>query len=221
MKNSEKFIRNSKFFYEKAVNHIFVKEMADGILDKDKFRNYLIQDYIFINVFVDLVSYTLAYSRTMKQKYGFSKFLSMITSDEDDYFIRSFQELGVSYEVYENTKLSNTMQKFLNLIHKAIKSGKEDSNRGYRNCLAILMCAESIYCDWGIKYEKNSPKEYYFNEWIKLHNNLDFRNFVIWLKKEVGEISFLNLNEEKEMEEFFKETCKLEIDFFEESYRKN
>ncbi len=111
------------------------------------------------------------------------------------------------------------MEKFLNLINKGIETGKEDSARGYRNCLAVLMCAESVYCDWGIKNENKSPKEYYFNEWIKLHNNEDFRELVKWLKEEVDNINFSNSDEEKEMKEFFEEACRLEIDFFEESYK--
>ncbi len=218
-KLSEQLIENSKVHYYGAVNHLFVEEMVNGTLDREKFKKYLIQDYVFINSFVHLVSYILAYSETMYQKYRFSKFLAMITSDENGYFIRSFEELGVSTEVYSTAELSPVMEKFLNLINKGIETGKEDSARGYRNCLAVLMCAESVYCDWGVKNENKSPKEYYFNEWIKLHNNEDFRELVKWLKEEVDNINFSNSDEEKEMKEFFEEACRLEIDFFEESYK--
>ena len=201
-KLSEQLIENSKVHYYGAVNHLFVEEMVNGTLDREKFKKYLIQDYVFINSFVHLVSYILAYSETMYQKYRFSKFLAMITSDENGYFIRSFEELGVSNEVYSTAELSPVMEKFLNLINKGIETGKEDSARGYRNCLAVLMCAESVYC-----------------EWIKLHNNKDFRELVKWLKEEVDNIHFSNSDEEKEMKEFFEEACRLEIDFFEESYK--
>lgn len=218
-KLSERLIENSKVFYDGARDHIFVEEMVNGTLDREKFKKYLIQDYVFIKSFVHLVSYILAYSETMYQKYRFSKFLSMITSDENGYFIRSFEELNVPFEVYNNTELSPVMEKFLKVINKGIELGKENPSRGYRNCLAILMCAESVYCDWGVKNKDKAPKEYYFNEWINLHNNDDFIALVKWLKEEVDNIEFSNIEEEKEMEEFFEETCKLEIAFFDESYQ--
>ena len=49
-KLSEQLIENSKVHYYGAVNHLFVEEMVNGTLDREKFKKYLIQDLSLIHI---------------------------------------------------------------------------------------------------------------------------------------------------------------------------
>ncbi len=214
MKLSEKIIQNASPYWHKATDHQFVREMVNGTLDKAVFAEYLIQDYAFVDSFLDLVSYMIAYANTIEQKHRLSTFLSMITSDEDDYFIRSFKALGVDEKDYspENVKRFPSIQGFDEAIKKAIASKK------YEHCLAVLCCAESVYCEWATKYQDKKPEEFYFAEWLLLHNNKDFKEFVDWLKSELDALSDTPKVVQKEVEDIFVQVCQLEAAFFDESY---
>ncbi len=157
MKFSSIMIEKARKYWHEATNHPFIREMVEGSLDKNLFAEYLIQDYAFVDSFLDLIGYTIAYSNTIEQKHKLSTFLSMITSEEDDYFLRSFKALGVAEERYNPKKVKrfSSIEGFDREIREAIKSGK------YENCLAVLACAESVYCEWAKKYRKWKNSNYF------------------------------------------------------------
>ncbi len=214
MKLSEKIIQNASPYWDKATDHQFVREMVEGSLDPAVFAQYLIQDYAFVDSFLDLVSYMIAYSSTIEQKHRLSTFLSMITSDEDDYFIRSFKALGVDEKDYlpENVKRFASIQGFDEAIKNAI------SSKRYEYCLAVLYCAESVYCEWATKYQDKEPDEFYYNEWLLLHNNQEFKDFVGWLQSEIDALSDTSKDVQEEVGKIFIQVCQLEAGFFDESY---
>lgn len=174
----------------------------------------MIQDYAFIDVFLKLISYTIAYSETIEQKHKLATFLKMITSSEDDYFIRSFKALGVKEEVFNPKKvaLCKSIKDFKEAIEEAIES------QCYERCLIVLFCAEAVYCQWASNYAHKSPEQFYFNEWILLHNNDYFKEFIAWLRQEVDNLELLNKEDKDTLSKKFKHICKLELSFFDEVY---
>lgn len=41
---------NSKEVWDKYLEHPFLIELGEGTLDKEKFRKYLIQDYLYLSL---------------------------------------------------------------------------------------------------------------------------------------------------------------------------
>ena len=39
---------NVKYIWDDYLNHPFLKEMGQGTLDREKFKSYLIQDYLYL-----------------------------------------------------------------------------------------------------------------------------------------------------------------------------
>ncbi|PID63582.1 MAG: transcriptional regulator [Gammaproteobacteria bacterium] len=218
MKFSDKLIQQAEPHWQRATDHIFVQEMVDGTLKKQAFSYYLIQDYAFVNAFLELVGYTIAYSDTIEQKHRLSTFLSMVTSEENDYFIRSFEALGVPESEYRDPKkCSPAIQGFQRAIQSAIFG---DEKFSYANCLIVLACAESVYCEWGVKYRDKQPEAFYFNEWLTLHNNDFFQSFVAWLKSELDRLEDFPAEEQQRFSDRFNLICELEAQFFDECYAK-
>lgn len=218
MKFSEVLIQQAEPHWQKATDHVFIREMVEGSLDKSAFADYLVQDYCFIGAFLDAISYAIAYSQTMEQKHRLSTFLSTVTSEENDYFIRSFKALGVNEADYLTaTKPSPAIKGFHQAIDAAINSDKVDA---YANCLVIIACAESVYCEWGMRHREKSPTDFYFNEWLTLHNNDDFQSFVAWLKTELDSLGDCSRVQRQHFIELFQHICQLEAQFFDECYKK-
>ena len=81
--------------WDACVHHRFIAEMMAGTLDDAVLRRYLVQDYQFINRFVALLGAAIASADVFAPRVTLSQFAAMITSDENTYFIRSFDALGV------------------------------------------------------------------------------------------------------------------------------
>lgn len=212
---SEQLRQAGEPYWSAATDHVFICEMVTGELSLAAFRHYLIQDYAFFRHFTDLISQMIVYAPEMEQIHHLAGFLSSVTDGENDYFLRSFAELGVSEEEYLNPTLNPVMQRFADIIHQASKSG-------YHDCLMVLLCAEWVYWSWGHKYREQTPRAFYFAEWIELHSNTDFGNFVSWLRSEADRLDQPNNRvsaaEQDRLKEVFNSCCQLEEDFFTYAY---
>ena len=81
--------------WEAATGHRFVDEIFAGAVPPEVMRRYLTQDYQFIDGFVALLGMAIATADRFDSRIRFAQFAAMITSDENTYFQRSFDALGV------------------------------------------------------------------------------------------------------------------------------
>ena len=149
-----------------CVQHRFVHEIFDGSLSDAVLRKYLVQDYQFINRFVALLGAAIASADVFAPRVTLSQFAGMVTSDENTYFLRSFDMLGVPEEQRLTPELTAPTKAFQQLMHEAAQS------LNYANCMAVLTVAEGIYLDWADQDAKKQlpmPERFEHSEWIVLH----------------------------------------------------
>ena len=98
---------NSKEVWDKYLEHPFLIELGEGTLDKEKFRKYLIQDYLYLIEYAKVYAMACVKSRnmkdiknmTLKEKVGqmiglafsgdkYSPELKMQVEDIDDWIFR-------------------------------------------------------------------------------------------------------------------------------------
>ena len=48
MKFTDYLFKETKEIFDEYLKHPFLKELGQGILDKEKFKDYLIQDYLYL-----------------------------------------------------------------------------------------------------------------------------------------------------------------------------
>jgi len=80
--------------WDAAVNHRFVDELFAGSIDDQVMAHYLIQDYQFADSFVALLGAAIASADSFAARVRLSQFAAMVTSEENTYFLRSFDHLG-------------------------------------------------------------------------------------------------------------------------------
>ncbi|MDS0295175.1 TenA family protein [Halogeometricum luteum] len=198
-----------------ATTHRFTRELGAGEVDDAAFRRYLVQDYAFLESLVGLVGHAVGDAPTMASKRRLSTFLGTLTSEEDDYFERSFEALGVPRETYEDPTRTPTTLAFEDLIERAARQG------GYAERLAVLLPAEWTYEAWAAAAAEGSqsPDRFYLDEWVHLHANDDFRAFVGWLRGELDrEGAAASPRRRRRLERLFTRTVSLEVAFFESAY---
>lgn len=123
----------------------------------------------------------------------------------------SFDALGVSAEQRAAIADTKPTAGFKAIMREAAASGS------YAATLAVLNVAEWLYLDWAIRAPVTLPQNFIHAEWITLHDNPDFRDFVGFLRRELDRAG---PGEAEVSRDFFRRAVALELAFFDAAYER-
>jgi thiaminase/transcriptional activator TenA len=193
-----------------ATESQFTRQLRAGTLDDAAIRRYLVQDYAFVGTLVGAFGHAVGQAPTMAAKSRLVNFLAVLTDDEDDYFERAFEALDVPESERSDPALTPTTRAFEDLLERASREG------GYAETLAVLVPAEWSYRAWATPVPEDRPDRFYLAEWIDLHANDGFREFVGWLRRELDrEGAAASPRRQERLARLFRRTVELEAAFFE------
>jgi thiaminase/transcriptional activator TenA len=197
-----------------ATEHRFTTELAADALDDAVYERYLVQDYQFVRTLTATVGHAAAEAPSMDARARLADFLSLVATDENDYFQRSFDALEVPIRARTDPERLPVTQHLSDLFQRAARTG------GYAETLAVLVPAEWIYKTWAVcAAEQERPDRFYLAEWIDLHANDEFVAFVDWLCGQLDEVGpKLSPRRQERVEELFTRTVDLEVAFFDAAY---
>jgi thiaminase/transcriptional activator TenA len=89
------------------------------------------------------------------------------------------------------------------------------ATRSYAAALSVLVVAEWLYLDWAQQASRPLPANFIHAEWITLHDNPDFGDFVGFLRSELDRVG---PSEAETSRDFFLRTVALEKAFFDSAY---
>ena len=196
-----------------CVQHRFVAELFAGSVDDAVMRRYLVQDYQFIDRFVALLGAAIASADCFASRVRLTRFAHMITSEENTYFLRAFEALGVPEAEYRLPQLAAPTRGFQALMAEAA------ATQDYASCLSVLIVAEWLYLCWADRPQAALPPRFEHAEWITLHNNAGFRDFVEWLRAELDRLApDMDAAARTNSADFFARAVQLERQFFDHVY---
>ena len=201
--------RQSEPTWSAAVGHRFVTQLCDGSLPDAVMVRYLVQDHRFLDSFLTLLGAAIATADTFEARLRFGRFAGMISSDENTYFLRAFEALDVSAEQRQAPADTVPTAGFKAIMREAA------ATRSYAAALAVLNVAEGLYLDWATKAPKPLPANFVHAEWITLHDNPAFADFVAFLQTELDRVG---PQDAERAADFYLRTVALELAFFEAVY---
>jgi thiaminase/transcriptional activator TenA len=199
----------SKPGWSDTVGHRFVKELFAGAVPDAVMARYLIQDHRFLDSFLTLLGVALATADTFEARLRFGRFIGMVSSEENTYFLRAFEVLGVTEDMRAADPDAQPTAGF-----KAIMREAADT-RSYAAALSVLVVAEWLYLDWASRAPQPLPDNFVHAEWINLHDNPNFRGFVDFLRAELDRVGPAHADL---CRDFFHRAVALELSFFEAAY---
>ncbi len=164
-----------------TVNHPIFDAIADGSLPHETFAAYLVQDYGFIDPFTALIGHAIGHAPTMEDRVVLGQFMGMLTSDENTFFQRAFEEFGVPEETRVAPAYLDATEDFRRLLRETGRSGS------YGEMLAVLTVTEWVYLGWATRVTRAEGLHPLYAEWIALHDNPEFQTFVDWLRRRLHE----------------------------------
>ena len=196
--------------WQQAVEHRFVQQLFTGSVPEPVMMQYLVQDHRFLDSFLTLLGGAIATADTFEARLRFGRFAGMVASDENTYFLRAFEALGVSQTQREQTPDAPATQGFSAIMREAA------ATRDYAAILAVFNVAEWLYQDWAIRAPKPLPDNFIYAEWVTLHDNPFFNDFVAFLRSELDRIG---LHSQATAHDFFQRALALELAFFDQAYQ--
>ena len=196
-----------------AVGHRFVSELAGGTLDHAVMRRYLVQDYQFLDSFVALLGAAIHAAPGLAQRIVLGRFLGLVVSDENTYFQRSFDALGVPEADRTAPALLPPTAGFQALMREAAAGGR------WGEMLAVLTVAEWSYLTWASSVADRDPGWFVFREWITLHSGPGFESLVAFLRGELDRAWDASDEIERDrIASLFRRAVALERAFFDAAY---
>ena len=96
MTPTEKLLSSANEIWSKYNTHPFVKGIENGTLDEDKFKYYIIQDYLYLEEYLNVFAIGIAKARSAETVSLFSDYVSVLTNSEMDIHRGYMKKLGIT-----------------------------------------------------------------------------------------------------------------------------
>jgi thiaminase/transcriptional activator TenA len=197
-----------------ATGHRFALACNAGAVPPAVMRRYLVQDYQFIDAFAALLGRAIHSAPDLAARLPLGRFMGMLCSEENTYFLRSFDALGVPEALRRDPPLSDAARGFRALMVEAAGSPRHADH------LAVLCVAEWIYLSWARPARDTRPAEpFWCAEWVDLHASPYFEGFVEGLRAALDrEVAALDAAGRARVRALFERAARLERAFFDSAY---
>jgi thiaminase (transcriptional activator TenA) len=206
---SESLRQSCEATWTRAVEHRFVHELGDGTIADDVMAAYLIQDHRFLDSFLVLLGAAIASSDSFESRLVLGRFTGMVCGEENTYFLRAFDALGVDADTRTRAPDTAPTAGFKAIMREAA------ATRSYAATLAVLNVAEGLYLDWAQRVPRPLPTNFVHAEWVTLHDNPMFVDFVAFLQTELDRVG---PDDAALAQDFFQRAVDLELAFFDAAY---
>lgn len=160
----QRLLNASKDIWNAYNEHPFVLGIQEGTLDKEKFRYYMIQDYLYLDDYAKSFAIGIAKAKSVETTRVFSDYINVLTEDETDIhrgYLGKFNvtrdELNSAERALDNLSYTSYM------LRVAYEEGEAEI------LAAILSCAYS-YEVIAKKIAENNPDAVnhdFYGEWVQ------------------------------------------------------
>ncbi|MBO4477687.1 MAG: hypothetical protein J5757_05105 [Lachnospiraceae bacterium] len=134
MKITNLLFEASKGKWQQAAAQPFVAEMASGKLSSERFRYYMLQDYYYLQAYIDILNIIRSHAETDEQR-EFIDVTIQVTKDElTQVHIPSMAQMGITQEQIDTVGLSDAGKAYLDYLRK-VSDGPV-----LRGLTALLQC---------------------------------------------------------------------------------
>ena len=214
MKFSQHLVTELKPIWEANHHHPFVQELADGTLDIEKFKFYMVQDYIYLIDYAKLFALGAIKATDLAVEGKFAELLSETLNTEMGLHRSYAKEFGIEEDELENANPTPVTLSYTNYMLSVGQSGGLD-----KVLVALLPCMWS--CNQIGHLLKNTPgsKHHLYANWVAMYSDDEYTDLTNWTIDLLDQITAGKSETElKELTEIFKNTTRYEYLFWDMAY---
>ena len=164
MKATERLLSVTKDIWAAYNEHPFVLGIQNGTLDREKFRYYIIQDFLYLEEYAKVFALGIAKAKSPETIQFFSKYVTLLTEGEMDIHRGYMGKFAVSREELETTpRALDNLSYTSYMLRVAYEEGEAEI------LAAILSCAYSYEVITKTLLERNpaAVDHPFYGEWVK------------------------------------------------------
>ncbi|MBE5102678.1 thiaminase II [Priestia aryabhattai] len=214
MKFSERLYEKLQPIWRQNHNHPFVQGMGDGTLEKEKFRFYMIQDYLYLIDYAKLFAIGAMKATDLQTMGKFAALLDSTLNEEMSLHREYAKKFQISEKELEKVQPSPTTLAYTHYMLHVGQSGT------LAELVAALLPCMWSYWEIGKELsEKPGAENEFYREWIEMYSSEEFGGLVTWCIN-----LFDSLTEDKseaeleKLEEIFLNTTRFEYMFWDMAY---
>lgn len=202
--------------WEDGYNHPFVQELGKGTLDKEKFKFYLLQDYLYLLQYAKVFATAVLKSDNEEYMAGFSRSQDYILNGEMNLHREYMKSFGIKPEEVEQVKSSLFNRAYTaNMLQLGLTGGLAEV------LAAVFPCAWT-YADYGQRlkadFSENLENNYY-KSWIEMYASDDFAASFEWFYDALDSlVENMSDDERRKIEEIFISSVEFEYMFWDMAY---
>lgn len=171
MKTTDQLLSSVNDIWATYSKHPFVLSIQDGTLDREKFKYYIIQDYLYLEEYAKVFALGIAKAKSPEVIQLFSKYVTLLTEGEMDIHRGYLGKFAVSRDEIEATpRALDNLSYTSYMLRVAYEEGEAEI------LTAILSYAYS-YEVIARKIAENNPSALehpFYGDWIKGYANVHY-----------------------------------------------
>ena len=170
-KTTQRLLDATREIWEGYLKHPFVRGIADGSLEIQKFRFYLLQDYVYLFDYAKVFAQGVVKSRDSEVMRMFATSVANILSGEMNIHRGYMKRLGITEEDAERVKPSLPNSSYTAYMRAvAAEEGPAEI------MAAVLSCALSYeyIAKWIVSNYPNAEKHEFYGEWVQGYASEDY-----------------------------------------------
>lgn len=206
----------SRDIWEAYLEHPFLIELAKGNLDKEKFKDYLIQDYLYLKEYAKVFCMAVVKCKTLKEMRTFYDGVDGIINDETATHITYLKNFGVDIETLESYEYHMTNESYTSYMKGIAMTGSVQE-----------IAATILPCTWSYSFigtrlkekYKDSYEDNFFKPWIETYSNEGYTEFTnLWIDFTNELCKDLSESEKETLRTIFRKSSIYEMDFWNMAY---
>ncbi|MEG1481987.1 thiaminase II [Clostridium sp.] len=218
MKFTDYLFEESREIFDGYLEHPFIKELGEGILDKDKFKEYLVQDYLYLKEYAKVFCVGVIKSESMDEMKFFYNSIKGTMEDETAVHIKYLEGFNISTEKAENSKIN-----LINTSYTSYMLGQALTGDIYDIIAAVLPCTWS-YSYIGRKLldkYKNKLENNFYKDWIEMYACEEYDKFTeLWINYTNEKCKDLSKEKKEKLKDIFIKSSIYEMQFWDMAYEK-
>ena len=214
--NVFKFLKeNNKENWLLYTKHDFISKLSNDTLKKEKFLNYLTQDYLFLIQFSKAWSLAVLKSDNLEEMKIAASTVNDLINFEMELHITLCANYGISKSDLENADEENANIAYTRYVLELGYSGD------FLDLLSALAPCVLGYGEIGLNCQNSNPKTLMYKKWIETYSSIEYQDVCKNVSGLIDKAFLLRLGTNfentykwKKVNQIFKKATLLEVDFW-------
>lgn len=174
----------AKSIWDAQLEHPFVKGIGDGTLEVERFKRWVLQDYLYLKDFARLFAWAVAKADRLESMSWYATVLNLTLNTEMALHRTYAERFGITADELERQEMWPTNRAYTDFLIRTAADGD----------MADLVAA-LLPCAWGYVYlaqhlkRGNPPKDQRYAAWIAQYASDEFAQAADWLKGEMNRLA--------------------------------